>query len=414
MRATDLAYETASAILANRVRSLLTILGIVIGIAAVIAMTSLIDGIRASIVGQLGLDSARAVDITCWPPNNRQLTAKDVEDIGRDLASDYDFITGYAYTYSSATSSTASTDQLEIVACDEKYLEAKGYKTTTGRFFSAAENDDSAMVAVLDVSAVKNLFGSEKADVVGQTLRIGSDTYTIVGTLDTNTNFGGGDMCMAFLPYNTAEQRIIGQGSGQGMQIFGFAREDADIYQVASRTDSYLRAKYNIPEPAEDGGGSSLVGYCNVSTAQSIIDSLESTMSSFRLMALAVASISLLVGGIGIMNMMLTNVTERIREIGLRKALGARRGDITAQFLLESIAICLVGGVFGMAVGFGGAWALAGVVGSSLGYANFTPVITLQTALTAAAICCGIGVLFGYYPARRAARLDPVEALRYQ
>ncbi len=413
MRAVDLGYETFSAILANRVRSLLTILGIVIGIAAVIAMTSLIDGIRASIVGELGLNSARAVSITCWPPNNRVLDLDDVEDMARDLAGDYEYISGYTYAYSKATSSSASTDQLEIVACDEKYFEAQGLKTQSGRFFTAGENDDNAMVTVLDVSAVKVLFGSEKADAVGKTIRIGSDTYTVVGTVDGPSNYGG-SMCLAYLPYNTAKIRVIGQGSGQDMQIFGYAREDQDIYQVASRTDAYLRAKYAIPAADPETGGNSVDGYCNVQTAQSMIDSLESTMSSFRLMALAVASISLLVGGIGIMNMMLTNVTERIREIGLRKALGARRGDITAQFLLESIAICLVGGVFGMAVGFGGAWVLAGAVGSSLGYANFTPVITLQTAFTAAAICCGIGVLFGYYPARRAARLDPVEALRYQ
>ncbi len=413
MRAIDLGYETFSAILTNRVRSLLTILGIVIGIAAVIAMTSLIDGIRASIVGQLGLNSARAVSITCWPPNNRSLELDDVEDMARDLAGDYDFISGYTYAYSNASTSAASTDQLEILACDEKYFEAQGLKTATGRFFTAAENDDSAMVAVLEKSAVKALFGSEKAEAVGKTVRIGGDNYTVVGTTEASTSYGGA-VCLAYLPYSTAKVRIIGQGDGRGLQIFGYAREGQDIYQVAARTDSYLRTKYNIAPADEDAGGNSIDGYCSVSTVQSMIDSLESTMSSFRLMALAVASISLLVGGIGIMNMMLTNVTERIREIGLRKALGAKRGDITAQFLLESIAICLVGGVFGMALGFGGAWALAGAVGSGLGYADFAPVITLQTALTAAAICCGIGVLFGYYPARRAARLDPVEALRYQ
>lgn len=412
MKARDLAYETGSALLANRVRSLLTILGIVIGIAAVIALTSLIDGMRAAIVGQLGLNAARTVEITCWPPNNRQLTEADVEAMSRDLAGDYDFITYYAYAWANVTSSSSASEDMDIMACDERLCEAMGLKVEKGRFFTAEENEESSMVVVLGGASVKNLFGAADADAVGKTVRIGNDTYTVVGTLESNSMQG--DWCVAYLPYQTAKVRLIGQQGGSMLSIFGFARENADIYGVAERTDSYLRTKYNIPEADPNGDGSSEEGYCYVSTAQSMLDQLESTMSSFRLMAFAVAGISLLVGGIGIMNMMLTNVTERIREIGLRKALGAKRADITAQFLLESIAICIVGGVIGVAVGYGAAWLLAGFAGSSLGYENLVPVITPQTALLAAGICCGIGVLFGFYPARRAARLDPVEALRYQ
>ena len=413
MKARDLAYETGSALLANRVRSLLTILGIVIGIAAVIALTSLIDGMRAAIVGQLGLNAARTVEIVCWPPNNRQLTEADVETMARDLAGDYDFITCYAYAaWSSVSSSTSTSEEMDIMACDEKFFEARGLKAEKGRVFTAEENEESSMVVVLGGASVKKLFGRADADAVGKTVRIGNDTYTVVGTLESDSMQG--DWCVAYIPYRTAKVRLIGQQSGAMLNIFGFARESADIYGVAERTDSYLRTKYNIPEADPDGDGSSEEGYCHISTAQSMLDQLESTMSSFRLMAFAVAGISLLVGGIGIMNMMLTNVTERIREIGLRKALGAKRADITAQFLLESIAICIVGGVIGVAVGYGAAWLLAGLAGSSLGYENLVPVITPQTALVAAGICCGIGVLFGFYPARRAARLDPVEALRYQ
>lgn len=413
MKARDLAYETGSALLANRVRSLLTILGIVIGIAAVIALTSLIDGMRAAIVGQLGLNAARTVEIVCWPPNNRQLTETDVETMARDLAGDYDFITCYAYAaWSSVSSSTSTSEEMDIMACDEKFFEARGLKAEKGRVFTAEENEESSMVVVLGGASVKKLFGRADADAVGKTVRIGNDSYTVVGTLESDSMQG--DWCVAYIPYRTAKVRLIGQQSGAMLNIFGFARENADIYGVAERTDSYLRTKYNIPEADPDGGGSSEEGYCYISTAQSMLDQLESTMSSFRLMAFAVAGISLLVGGIGIMNMMLTNVTERIREIGLRKALGAKRADITAQFLLESIAICVVGGVIGVAVGYGAAWLLAGLAGSSLGYENLVPVITPQTALVAAGICCGIGVLFGFYPARHAARLDPVEALRYQ
>ena len=140
-------------------------------------------------------------------------------------------------------------------------------------------------------------------------------------------------------------------------------------------------------------------------------------MMSFQVLMTSVASISLLVGGIGIMNMMLTNVTERIREIGLRKALGAKSRDITRQFLLESICLTMVGGLIGMALGYLGAFALSGLAGSLLGYGEgtaLTPYLDLQSMLLVAGICVAIGVVFGYYPARRAARLDPVESLHYQ
>jgi putative ABC transport system permease protein len=151
-----------------------------------------------------------------------------------------------------------------------------------------------------------------------------------------------------------------------------------------------------------------------VLTMDSIIKQLDSMIASFQTLMLAVASVSLLVGGIGIMNMMLTNVTERIREIGLRKALGARNADITKQFLIESIALCLIGGIIGILVGYGSALALSGVASSLAEGMTVTPYFSLRDMLIVTGICTGIGVVFGYGPARRAAKLDPVESLHYQ
>jgi len=152
----------------------------------------------------------------------------------------------------------------------------------------------------------------------------------------------------------------------------------------------------------------------SITTMKSIMDQLDATMAAFQLLMTTVAGVSLVVGGIGIMNMMLTNVTERIREIGLRKALGARSSDITRQFLLESVMLCIVGGVFGILLGYAGAWALTSAASGMAGIGQIVPIISPTAVATATGICVLIGMVFGYGPARRAAKLDPVESLRYQ
>lgn len=415
MKLRDLIYETFNAIFANRVRSLLTVLGIVIGIGAVVAITALIDGMKMQLVGRLGLNLSRTVNITCYPPGNQQLDMDDLEEISRDLASDYDFITGYSNSWADKVSSTTASmdDGMSVFACEPEYFTAMGYEAVRGRVLNEEDCEDAAMSIVINTYVARELFGSDNAECVGQSIRIGNDQYTVVGVISMGSAYG--EYAAAFMPYETAQVRIFGQNGYNHMEILGFAREGSDMYAVASTTEAYLHDHYNIPWPEdENSGGNSIDGFVYISTAQEMIDQLDSTMATFRLLALAVASVSLLVGGIGIMNMMLTNVTERIREIGLRKALGARRGDITSQFLLESVAICLVGGIFGIGAGYGGAWALSGLAGSAMGYEDLVPVIMPEAVIMATAICIGIGVLFGWYPARRAAKLDPVESLRYQ
>ncbi len=407
MRVRDLAVETWSALDANRGRSALTVLGIVIGISAVIAMTALIGGINRALVGELGLSQAQLVYINVWI--DRDLTYDDVDKMARDLT-DYDMVV--ASSYGSATVTTGKKKASgNLVGVKPEYFKAMGTKFVDGRAFTDAEERAGTMAIILDKESVRVLFGDADAKVVGQTVRVGNDECTIVGVVERSADAYGGDneTVNGIMPFSAMATRV--NGSQAVSQIMGFAHEGSNMEQVVNRTKDYLALTYNI---AEDMREDSMYVY----SMQSMIDQVNTTMSSFSLLMTAVAGVSLLVGGIGIMNMMLTNVTERIREIGLRKALGARRSDITRQFMLESICLCVTGGLIGVALGYAGSFALTGLVADAfMGEGStvaVTPVIDVGTVLFATGICVATGVVFGWYPARRAAKLDPVESLHYQ
>ena len=403
----DLATETVSALDANRGRSLLTVLGIVIGIAAVIAMTSLIGGIRNSLVGELGLDAARRINI--YAP----FTVKEDELTALETAlPDYEFITG-SYMAGGEASGDNGSFQAQIYGGDEQYLRANGIKVERGRIWSEQEASQGAQVCLVSTDGMRQLFGDPEADPSGKTITLNGAAYTIVGVVQQSSMMGSGDgWGYVWVPPMTAEKRL-GAGEFGLSDVVGFAREGVDVDELVERTKLQLAKMGNVPDDQIEDA-------IYVSSMKEVIDSLNQYMNSFSLMMGAVAGISLLVGGIGIMNMMLTNVTERIREIGLRRALGATRGDITTQFLCESIAISVVGGIIGVVVGYAGSWALAyfastsGLISSMGATGNVTPAISIDAVAMATGICVLIGLVFGYYPARRAAKLDPVEALRYQ
>ena len=397
MKLGDLLYETWYALAANKGRSFLTILGIVIGISAVIAMTSLIGGIQNTLMGELGFAQARQVAISVNAPQG--ITFDDLDAL-EQMMPDYEFITGSTQIGTSVGTGTTTVENATIFCAKPEYFIANGSNLESGRLFTESEEKNGARYAVIDQNSVKEVFGSVDAQAVGQTIHIGNDDYQIIGVLQSSTLVSYGTTI--YVPYSTAVQRL-GVTDGY-LQITGFVREGADIESVVATTTSAVARYFGLA--GEDD--------VYVFSFDSIIKEMETTMASFSLLMGSVASITLFVGGVGIMNMMLTNVTERIREIGLRKSLGARRRDITKQFLLEAIMLCVMGGVIGIVMGLLGAWGLGAAVGAMQPGMTVVPAISLPVILGAVGVCVLIGVVFGYYPARRAAKLDPVESLRYQ
>lgn len=396
MKLSDLFYETWHALSANKGRSFLTILGIVIGIAAVIAMTSLIGGIQTMLMGEMGFEQARQVSINAY--SSRGITFDDLDKLKTGMP-EYDTITGITYSSSEFTGADGQTNYMGITGVRPAYFAVSGSKLKEGRFFTDSEEQNAARLAVIDSNSIMQLFGSADAQAVGQTIRLDNDDYTVVGVIDSTSFMSGG--AQAYVPFTTVETRL---GASNGIsQIIGFAKEGTDMDRLVETTQSYVAQYFGLD--AEE---------VYVSSLDAIIKQMETMMTSFSLLMGSVASISLFVGGIGIMNMMLTNVTERIREIGLRKSLGARRRDITKQFLLEAIMLCVTGGIFGIVFGFLAAWGLGQVIGAVQAGMTITPVLAPGVVFGAVAVCVLIGVIFGYYPARRAAKLDPVESLRYQ
>ena len=409
MRARDLLAETGSALRANKGKSALTILGIVIGITAVITMTSLVGGIRDSLMGELGMNAARTIYISSYTGG---ITDEQIDVMGKELPG-YEYLSPVDYGWAESVTSTESTEKASasISGVDEHYFDFADLDFDQGRAFTAAENEDGAMSVILDTQGVRKLFGSSTAQAVGKTITLDGAEATVVGVVTATGGSGmGGDdgtTISVYMPVKTVQSRFA-MGMGGYSQVIGLAKDGVDVNALADQTETTLARLMNVKDDEIDEN-------MYVFTLKSEMDSLNSFMSAFQMLAGAVAGISLLVGGIGIMNMMLTNVTERIREIGLRRALGATRRDVTAQFLSESIVITVLGGLIGTLLGYGLSFALSGLVSGMVSTGmTIRPSISAQSVALAVGICIAVGVVFGYYPSRRASRLDPVEALRHQ
>jgi len=401
--------EALESLNANKVRSGLTILGIVIGVAAVIAMLAIGAGAQATITGSIDKMGTNLLfvfrgNLLQTVRNPEPLTLQDASAIADPLAAPSVAAVAPLLRGSAVVTFSGERTTTTLVGVTPDYFHLRNYTLHEGEYLTAENLLERASVVLLGSEVAERLFGFQEG-IVGETVRIEGQPFRVIGILQAK---GGGMMGSEddriFIPFTTAQARLIHRSGRDRVDILLAQAVSAEAVPFASgEISQILRERHRTSIGVDD---------FTVLSEEDFLGAAETITNVLTIFLGGVAGISLLVGGIGIMNIMLVSVTERTREIGLRKALGARRRDILIQFLTESSLLSLIGGVIGTGLG----WLLAAIVGRIAANSGtpFQPAMGTNSVLLATLFSAAVGLFFGIYPASRAANLEPVEALRFE
>jgi putative ABC transport system permease protein len=391
----------------HKLRSFLTMLGIVIGVAAVITLMSIGKGASAEILSRI--ESMGSDLITISPGaftfggvrsasgSTATLTMEDSTAILERVS----HIKAVAPSYSTSLQVVVGSENMntQVTGVTPEYLEVRNFEIERGAFFSDYDYQRGMKVAVLGANVEETLFGEN--DPIGQQMRMGSIIVRVVGVLASEEGMWGGPDDAILIPLTALQQAVAQPRTAQGDSVVSSialtVSDEKQADQVVEEITSLLRTRHRLSPTAEDD--------FTISSMEEISEALSEATGTMTLLLGAIAAISLLVGGIGVMNIMLVSVLERTREIGIRKALGARERDIWGQFLMEAAFLTFAGGIIGVIVG----WVVSSIVSST---GMVTTLVTADIVILAVSVSVGIGLFFGFYPAWNASRLNPIEALR--
>lgn len=394
-----------TALYANKLRSLLTMLGIIIGVGAVIAMVSVGMGIRSNVQESIASLGSNMLIISPGSSNRSgprgaagSKTNLKYED-AKAIESKVKYI-DYVSPMASGNYQIVNGNQnwnTSVQGVTPGYLDIKSLSVQSGSFISQDNMNKRDRVAVIGATVAENLFGTENP--VGKKIRVNNQPFRVIGLLESKgqSSMGQDQDDVVIIPLTTAQERVLGITYVNAINVQVSDAKYMD--QVQEDIETLLRQRHKITAGKEDD--------FHVRNLTSLMETMTQTTTMITLLLGSVAGISLIVGGIGIMNIMMVSVTERTREIGIRKALGATFSNIMMQFLIESVVIGVIGGIIGIFIGCGLSMAIAS-------FGGFTTVITWAPIVVSFTFSVGIGLLFGILPARKAARLDPIDALRYE
>jgi len=394
-------------VVTHKLRSSLTILGIVIGVAAVIALMSIGRGAEAEIVS--GIQGLGSNLITISPGSftfggirgasgsAQTLTQQDATAISEQVA----YLGAVAPSYSTNLQLVVGGENMNsrVTGVPPEYMQAYNLNLAAGAFLSGYDYQRGAKVAVLGSSVAETLF--EGTDPVGQQMRMGSNIVRVIGVLESKGGMIGSSDDAILIPLTALQQMVAQPRTSQGERLVSSitltVSDEKQTSYVVEEITSLLRSRHQLGPGVDDD--------FNIISLEEIISTISETIGTMTLLLGAIAAISLLVGGIGVMNIMLVSVLERTREIGIRKALGARERDIWSQFLIEAIFLTFAGGIIGVILG----WVVSTLVSRT---GLVTTVVSADIVILAVSVSVGIGLFFGFYPAWNASRLNPIEALR--